>query len=360
MKRRNYLYVAAALVMAGCSSESEQPLEGGQVALTVNGNIAETTGTRVTYNGAVGTFEAGDAIGVSVTTSGTKTTGTNAKFVTKEGGASAAFVASPDADPIYFLDGKTVSFAAYSPYSTDVTATGELAFSTATQTSSDDQAKFNFLFGTGKGNAASTSGIDIPFEHAMAKLTFTFVAGTGIASTDDFAGNLQAGGDYVVSGLQTEGSFNTLTGTVSSTSDDAASASDKAPFITAAVPDKDATVTTAVTTEPSELIIIPQTPAENTTLTLTLTYKANANSDGIPYVATLKAPADGFVAGNNYTYAVKLNRTGLVVSVVKIKPWEPSNQGNVNAGYEYPDDIYQDEDGSSYPSGWTSGVLEFE
>ena len=73
----------------------------------------------------------------------------------------------------------------------------------------------------------------------------------------------------------------------------------------------------------SSIILFPQTVAS---LPLVVNYK------GQEYHATLTMPDGALLAGNNYTYTVKVRNKVLEVSEATIAKWNDINGGEVNAG----------------------------
>jgi hypothetical protein len=313
MNYKYFIYAATAMGLVACSSDNDEAFEA-PVALTVQAEIAEVLNTRATAT----SFESNDAIGVSVkeVATGGTTAGDNVKYVAQTTSSSSTVSFAAASSPIYFKDAKKVTFSGYFPYNENVSADApSITQSTATQS---EQAKFDFLYGTGEGSIANTSGIKMTFSHVMAKLSFTFAAGNGV-SADDLATNLTA---YTVDGLVLDGSFNTKDGTTALTENATA-----------------ATLTPGIANK--AIIVYPQTPSQ---LKVTLTYS------GVGYVATATVPTAGFEKGKNYTYTLTLNQQGLQISSTEITDWTTVAQTGTSAEYEYPDNILQEE--STYNLGW--------
>jgi hypothetical protein len=307
--------------LAACNNENEAVMT--PVALTVNANITDVSNTRV----GTTSFDATDVIGVSVKSNNNGLTeGTNRKYTAANVDGKIKFTSET---PIYFADGKTVTFSAYYPYNADVkSGSTAITLNTTGQTASDaKQSDYDFLYAEKDGSVADKDGISMTFSHKMAKLTFTFVAGSGVKSDDNFFDNLTKAGTYKVEGLKHDGKFDTADGSTTIAADA------KAEDITPAVPGENKNAAEgSVETESSSIIIYPQTP-EDKTVKVTLTY------NGVGYIATLGLPTGGFTAGNNYAYTVTLNQTGLTISSADIKDWVTKDQTGVKAEYEYPYDI---------------------
>jgi hypothetical protein len=306
------------------------------VALTVNANITDVSNTRV----GTTSFDVDDVIGVSVKSNNNGlTVGTNVKYTAEavtSSDSNNGKIVFKSTSPIYFADGKTVTFSAYYPYNADVkSGSTAITLNTTGQTASDaKQSDYDFLYAEKDGSVADKDGISMTFSHKMAKLTFTFVAGSGVKDDTSFFTNFT--GTYKVEGLKHNGKFDTADGTTSFATDA------KAEDITPAVPAQNTEVTGSKETKSSSIIIYPQSPE---TVKVTLTY------NGVGYIATLGLPTDGFTAGNNYAYTVTLNQTGLTISEASITDWVTKDQTGVNAEYEYPYDIKdQGKDDSSASS----------
>jgi hypothetical protein len=309
MNTKTLLFAVAAMTLAACSNDNEATVT--PTALTVDANIEGVVNTRATATA----FQSGDAIGITVTSTG-NTKGENVKYVWSAANSdnSSKFVAS--ATPIYYIDNNDVAFSAYYPYTDGVSASApSISASTADQS---EQTKFDFLYGNATTKLALGNSTAITFGHKMAKLTFSFVAGTGASSDTNFASNLgETSGSnkiFKIDNLVLEGTFNALTGV-------AAKASDK----------DAATLSPTIVSAASSVIIFPQTPAKS--LKLTVEYK------GVKYTAYATIPSTGYLAGNNYSYEVKVNMTGLTISYAAITDWTTKPQDGVTAGYEYPYDI---------------------
>lgn len=309
MKTRNLLFAVAAIAMAACSNENETVMS--PVALTVNADITDVNNTRVSGT----SFSAGNTIGVSVKATEGSTTGTNKKYTAETSDSKIVFNST---DPIYFVDAKSVTFSAYYPYSETVTADApEITRNTTGQTASDaNQDDYDFLYDTADGSVAN-SGISMTFSHMMSKLTLTFVAGKGVESDNDFFNKFT--GTYDVIGLIHNGKFNTSDGTTSFVEGAVAEK------ITPAVPAQNTDVTDKKETKSSSIIIYPQ-PA--TSVKVALTYNS------VNYVATLSIPDGVFAAGNNYSYTVTLNQTGLTISSADITDWADKDKTGVSAEYD--------------------------
>jgi hypothetical protein len=290
-----------------------------ETPLTVDANISGAVTTRMVNV----SWEKNDSIGISVSNNGGGITdGTNVKYITS--GGDGKFVSTT---PIYFKDDKTVTFSAYYPFTNSKKISSNLI-----SVNTKDQTKQNlldYLYGTGTGTLKSKDGIEMTFNHKMAKITFSILAGNGASADSNFADHL--GQKYKVAGLKHAGTFSIADGTAE-------------PLSTAVAADLE------VAADTTSIIILPQTPTE---LKLIVTY------NNLDYTASVLVPANGFAAGNNYIYTVKVNETGLTVSKSVITPWTSNTVGDASAEHEYPNDITDDSSGYN-DLGWEEDDLGFK
>lgn len=300
MKTGKYLYLGmAALAFAACSND-EEAMDNRPVAAQVSAGI-EGVQTR-----AAGTvWDAGDQIGISCT--GGKTAYTNVLYTISDAG-SGSFTSMK---PIYFQDLEEVTFSAYYPYTADG-GTIEKTIA-ATDQETEAQKKIDYMYASGakaSKNAPNVKftnegAVDARFKHRMSQLSFTFYQGK---DTD-----LKHMTDFTISGLKMKGTFDTTDGTATATADGA----------------QDLKITetpTASDTYQRSLILFPQN-VESGKFNLSLTL------DGETYKTELSIPDSetAFVAGNDYTYTITVNKTGVVVSQSSIAGWGNGGSGNGNA-----------------------------
>ena len=283
MKTRFFALAALALALVACNNDNEN-LNGDLVAAQFTADIAPATRASGT------TWDNGDRIGI--TDIGNDTQYGNVPFILKNGKFEA------EGKVIYIEDTKTHTFRAYYPYN----AAGGILAATTDATAQQNQPAIDFLFAsgaTGDKNSPVVSftdktykgGEDNSFHHRMSRITLTFEAGDGV----DFS--VVKPERYTLDGLLLTGTFNTADGIA--TADNGAQTGELAMDLA------DGNLT-------SSIILFPQTVAS---LPLVVNYK------GQEYHATLTMPEGALQAGNNYTYTVKVNATGLTLEGCTIGNW---------------------------------------
>ena len=283
MKTRFFALATLALALAACNNDNEN-LNGDPVAAQFTADIAPATRASGT------TWTGGDRIGI--TDIGNDNRYGNVPFILKNGNFEA------EGKVIYIEDTKTHTFRAYYPYN----AAGGILSATTDATAQQNQSAIDFLFATGATgdknspvvsftDKTSKGGEDNSFHHRMSQITLTFEAGDGV----NFS--VVKPERYTLDGLLLTGTFNTADGIA--TADNGAQAESLAMNLA------DGNLT-------SSIILFPQTVAS---LPLVVNYK------GQEYHATLTIPEGALQAGNNYTYTVKVNATGLTLEDCTIGSW---------------------------------------
>ena len=283
MKTRFFALAALALTLVACNNDNEN-LNGDPVAAQFTADIAPATRASGT------TWTGGDRIGI--TDIGNDTQYGNVPFILKNGKFEA------EGKVIYIEDTNPHTFRAYYPYNT----TGGILAATTDATAQQNKPAIDFLFASGatgdKNNPVvsftdktAKGGEDNSFHHRMSQITLTFEAGDGV----EF--NVVKPERYTLDGLLLTGTFNTADGIA--TADNGAQTGELAMNLA------DGVLT-------SSIILFPQTVAS---LPLVVNYK------GQEYHATLTMPEGALQAGNNYTYTVKVNATGLTLEGCTIGSW---------------------------------------
>ena len=283
MKTRFFALAALALALVACNNDNEN-LNGDLVAAQFTADIAPATRASGT------TWDNGDRIGI--TDIGNDSQYGNVPFILKNGKFEA------EGKVIYIEDAKTHTFRAYYPYN----AAGGILTATTDATAQQNQPAIDFLFASGatgdKNNPVvsftdktAKGGEDNSFHHRMSRITLTFEAGDGV----NFS--VVKPERYTLDGLLLTGTFNTADGIA--TADNGAQTGE----LTMNLADGNLT---------SSIILFPQTVAS---LPLVVNYK------GQEYHATLTMPEGALQAGNNYTYTVKVNATGLTLEGCTIGSW---------------------------------------
>ena len=297
MKKMTKFFALALLAgaMVSCNTEdTASTTPNGKVAVQFTGGISVNTRASET------TWDNGDRIGITDIDNDTQYG--NVPFILKNGKFEA------EGKVIYIEDTKPHTFRAYYPYN----AAGGILAATTDATAQQNQPAIDFLFAsgaTGDKNSPVVSftdktykgGEDNSFHHRMSQITLTFEAGDGV----DFS--VVKPERYTLDGLLLTGTFNTADGIA--TADNGLQTGE----LTMDLADGNLT---------SSVILFPQTVAS---LPLVVKYK------GQEYPATLTVPEGALLAGNNYTYTVKVSNKVLEVSEATIAKWNDIDGGEVDA-----------------------------
>lgn len=296
--KKIYFFAAAALALTSCSSSDEPAASDSDeaVAARVTANI-DCVKSRA-YDTQ---WEAGDAIGISTTSTG-KTQYANMKYTVS--GTSDFIHAGGDASGIFFQDREEVTFSAYYPF----TGVEQTAAGVITDAKTDNQAaqkQFDFLFASGAKASRTSSTLSFTgaaaFSHKMTRLVIELITDANSGFTADEV----TSGTYFLSGLKHSGSFDTATGTAIATGD--ASADWQI----------NATPSDASNVRTYSMILYPQADAA---------LRLKATIDGVDYFCNL-TPA--LAAGVSYSYTITVKKTGLEVTNCTINDW---NNGGHQTG----------------------------
>ena len=299
MKKATFSAVAlAALLLAACQSEEENPQTDTRVALQVTSGIQ----TRA-YDA---TWEANDPIGIFGNTH-TETPmewSNNVQYVTVTG--DGTFAPAQDEVPIYLpIDGTAVDFVAYYPY------TKTLADGVYTVDVTDQSIQKNIdLMAAGVETTDRVShSVAFNFEHKLSKIYLTFKAGEDMTTAD------LAGMTVQLTGQQTKATFD-VTQPESEVS------------VTAGNPVTLNLKTSAEGTS-AEGIVLPSDDFNAMTLHLVL-----ANNAGYFNWDLNGSEAEKFEAGKKYVYDITVNKTRLSVTS-SITDWTPGNGEDGESGNAY-------------------------
>ena len=316
--KKALLYSLAAIAFVSCSSddqgESGSALQEARITAGVTGVATRAVGA---------TWEA-DHIGIIVTSAPKSTmeeTYTNVEYQTSASTATSADFTAVG-QKIFFQDAtETVTFAAYAPYNSSITANNHIITtstehqqSTSDPASRTEQQKIDFIHASGATASNSSPVVSFnsttghPFTHKMTRLVLVMKtdATSGFSATDVTSGT------YTLEGITHDGTFDVLTGEAQAT----------VPGSSAAWSLNDNTLKEVATDNSSitfTSILFPQTVSS-----LTL----NATIGGQTYKATL-TPA--LASGMSYTYTVTMKKQGLTVSGCTIEDW---GSGNGTSGEE--------------------------
>lgn len=305
MKTSKFFTAAAlltgALLLNSCENK-DIPQDESNKPVSFTAEIGRTAKPQPKAAGTAWTN--GDPIGIFMVDKGTTDIAENAvnkKHVTSAG--DGIFQPETGQEIWYPMDEtQKVDFIAYYPHQAGATLTNEIDITIGAQT---NQPAFDLMWtktATGYDKITNkTTPVSLNFDHKLAKLVMNCTAGTGVASS-----NL-ATMTVTIKGMNTKNKFNLATGTLGTANTVADITPNKladAKYDAIIMP---ATATTALGAFSVEFVL--------------------ANND--KFVWDMPAGTE-FLPGNEYTYEVTLNRTGVSVTGT-IQPWTPNDKGGVAA-----------------------------
>lgn len=290
--------VVAAMLAAGCSEENNEPVGNASNAAIVTASIGKAD--NVTSTRASNTvWDADDCIGISTSSAKGKTNYINIQYKTDGSIFKPVSGAAGEDNTIYFQDTSPTEFTAYYPYEgVNGTKPGSNGVITRTLTVADQSTAnlpaIDYLWARQTAQSSNPK-VDFQFSHRMSRIILNFKAGAGTVLPTD-------GLTYTLTGLATEGTFNTVTGEAQATG-------------TASTLEKLPTITTAG--QPTGTAILWPQPANSVRLQLTL--------NGTTFGAALTFPSgtagEALAPSTSYTFNVNVERTGIEISKADIKDW---------------------------------------
>ena len=290
--------VVAAMLAAGCSEENNEPVGNASNAAIVTASIGKAD--NVTSTRASNTvWDADDCIGISTSSAKGKTNYINIQYKTDGSVFKPVSGAAGEDNTIYFQDTSPTEFTAYYPYEgVNGTKPGSNGVITRTLTVADQSTAnlpaIDYLWARQTAQSSNPK-VDFLFSHRMSRIILNFKAGAGTVLPTD-------GLTYTLTGLATEGTFNTLTGEAQATG-------------TASTLEKLPTITTAG--QPTGTAILWPQAANSVRLQLTL--------NGTTFGAALSFPSgtagEALAPSTSYTFNVNVERTGIEISKADIEDW---------------------------------------
>jgi hypothetical protein len=290
--------VVAAMLAAGCSEENNEPVGNASNAAIVTASIGKAD--NVTSTRASNTvWDADDCIGISTSSAKGKTNYINIQYKTDGSVFKPVSGAAGEDNTIYFQDTSPTEFTAYYPYEgVNGTKPGSNGVITRTLTVADQSTAnlpaIDYLWAQQTAQSSNPK-VDFQFSHRMSRIILNFKAGAGTVLPTD-------GLTYTLTGLATEGTFNTVTGEAQATG-------------TASTLEKLPTTTTAG--QPTGTAILWPQAASSVRLQLTL--------NGTTFGAALTFPSgtagEALAPSTSYTFNVNVERTGIEISKADIKDW---------------------------------------
>lgn len=268
MMRKLLLCLGIAFAAIGCTKEVDVS-QFGENALTITSNIS----TKVTD----GKWDKKDAIGVYMTSETLGDNGENKEYTTANG--DGVFTSD---DPLY-IPSNNVSIFAYYPYVENVDLSAYQIYS---------ENQYDVLSVTNDNVAASSSTVDLTFNHLLSKVSLTIEPGDGLTA-DDLK-------DLVVkiSGISTVGTFDI---------------NSKVATITNSATELE--LTTDATGVSSSAIVIPQSLSG---VAFTFTTMGFGTFSATP-------STEEFTTGKEYTYKVTIQPNGVEITSSNINGWDTSN-----------------------------------
>lgn len=315
--KKYILFAATALALAACSSDEEN-LTDGPVGARISAGV-NTPETRASNN----LWEA-DEIGVMVTKAESSDMAElykNVKYATTASNAASANFTAAAGEGIFFQDAsETVTFAAYAPYQTSAAnvlpdTDGVISGSTAEQSTREKQKAFDYIYASGATASHSNPTVEFKEEHAFAHKMTRLILIVKTSEQDGFTAGQVTNGEYSLSGLKHEGTFDVKSGTAAANTE--GKTTNDWSLTTNSLKTDGETEQMTFTS-----ILYPQTPGS------TLTFKAVI--DGQTYTnSTDINPA--LAAGKSYTYTITVKKTGLAVSGCTIEDWGDDTGGSGDA-----------------------------
>ncbi|MCC8036259.1 MAG: fimbrillin family protein [Rikenellaceae bacterium] len=309
MKKNNFKFFAAAGVLAvtalaSCSVNDDINEREKNNPVRFTAGIAALP--KVDSRAAGSDWEANDAVGIFMVQGSTALAENKQYEVTNA--ATGAFGAV-SGDEIYYPQSGSVDFIAYYPYATGATLGTPIQVVIGAQ---NNQPTFDLLYSV---NATDVTKADNPvtltFEHQLSKLVMNVIAGDGLS-----AGDL-TGMTVTIKGMSTETTFNLSTGSLDT------------PGTPAEITPRELTALSGYAAS-YDAIILPSA-ATTTDGQYSVEFIIDPQGEAEPFVWNMAAGTD-FAAGNEYTYAVTLSRTG-VTATGEITPWNTTDndRGGVTA-----------------------------
>lgn len=290
--------VVAAMLAAGCSEENNEPVGNASNAAIVTASIGKADNVTSTRASNM-VWDADDCIGISTSSAKGKTNYINIQYKTDGSVFKPVSGAAGEDNTIYFQDTSPTEFTAYYPYEgVNGTKPGSNGVITKKLTVADQSTAnlpaIDYLWAQQTAQSSNPK-VDFQFSHRMSRIILNFKAGAGTVLPTN-------GLTYTLTGLATEGTFNTLTGEAQATG-------------TASTLEKLPTITTAG--QPTGTAILWPQAANSVRLQLTL--------NGTTFGAALTFPSgtagEALAPSTSYTFNVNVERTGIEISKADIKDW---------------------------------------
>ena len=292
------IWAAFMILLNACSSGSEDvpeptpiPPTPGEEKIPIS--LKCGVSSRVTDSN----FENGDKIGLYVVNYANGSAGNLQTSGNHINNTSFTYNGSTwsSASPIYWKDATThADFYVYYPYATVTSVTAHAFNVKGDQSTVAAYKASEFLYGTAKNLAPTTSAVNVTTYHSMSCAVIKLAAGDGFTDEDLADANIS----LELNGLKTGAFINMSTGEVSSTGD-----------AKTIIPLKD--------DEQYKAIVVPQTVSAENFIVVKI--------DGEAY--TMPKDDFTFVGGKRHTFTVKVSKTSSGLNV-SIGAWEEDDVDN--------------------------------
>lgn len=317
------LITGSGLMFTSCHSDDDVSEDSIPIGVRFGSDIIQTK----TTNGG-NHWTKNDPIGVFMVKNGQMLSSTNIaegadnrKYQAQAGGSNINGFAPVGTDVIYYPhDGSNVDFVAYYPYRTALTNYIYPVDVTNQATPADIDVLYANTANTNLVGYNKTSGmVDLQFNHALSKLSFTLTSGDG-------SPNL-TGAKLQITNLATTADIDLADGTVTATNSG-----------------RTLTANTSTDGLSSSAIVIPQT-LSGTKLIVTLVDNVSKFEWVFPANTKLQA-------SKNHQFEITVNKTGIIVSSGGITTWtgtgDPVTPGTAATLTQYKiGDYYPDPTNSS-------------
>lgn len=276
-------FLLSIIAFCSCSQDEEITLVGDSVLVSFSGGLRSTFDRENLWftSDTIGIYMKKN--GVELTTAGAIVdAGINKKYVADD---NDAFNPVSGNEMFYPLDGSSVNLVAYYPYTHNITSDYEVPVNTEDQSS---PRKIDILVARGTTAYSKTNTMtNLTLDHALSKLNIRMTAGIGFIESDlsSITASLEGYPSTAVVSLA-QNRIHTLANFKN--------------------------ISLRKIGKDYEGILIPYTPLFPQIITVVFTTLSGDKYYWYP---------SEFIAGNNYSYNVTINKTGITVQSISVLPW---------------------------------------
>jgi formylglycine-generating enzyme required for sulfatase activity len=301
-------WLIGAILLIGCNANDDHNPAFSNEAVKFNSWLSEESSSVSRASEAEGTasltkeeWKAGDGIGVYMMENGRPLAEdaivervVNNKYLSTEEGKNSVFIAASEDDEIYYpYNSPAISFVAYYPYKSTITA--DFLYPIDVSDQKEDPSKVDLLYATLENKSPENLEVPLTFHHQLTKLVVNL--------HPNFAEDMNApfkGVKVRVKGFFTKANYSLANAGVISNLDGIADISAKTVFVSDGGEVR------------AEVILIPQTTRDDAYIEIDLLGK----------VVVWKIPENkSFEAGKQYEYTAYLEKSWIKVDEEKISPW---------------------------------------